>query len=360
MRIREVLIEDDKTIADSGTETIDIKVKDWITELVVDFSLTNDTEVARNVPPQKAISKIELVDGGKTYWSLTGQEAVAAAAFDKGRMPPSWLCEVNSAEQRIAIPIIFGRYLADPLFGFNPTRLVNPQLKVTWAKDTLHLAGSLKLGVWAKVMEDIAAPSKALFWKTVESFMSVAGGTKKVDLPVDYPYRRVGIRAYQYHEIMESCLTKFKMDCDVGKFIPFELEQPEFSDICRQMFGPFQYHKCDVAGIDSDHEAWIGGNTIGNPVPETFGVMIRAWLSGCSYYVLRAQTHAGVDVDGQRCQILITGDFPECTWGYQFGRKDDELTWFPAKSYGDIDLILTQGVTGGACSVFLQQPRTLP
>ena len=97
MHYREVILEDDKVLGDSGTETFDINILDPITELTLRYKVVNAGAVAINVPPQKTISKIEIVDGGRTVLSMTGYEAVAAAAYDKGFYPSHLFSAIASA-----------------------------------------------------------------------------------------------------------------------------------------------------------------------------------------------------------------------------------------------------------------------
>lgn len=264
MYYREVILEDDKTLADSGTETFDINILEPITELLLKYKVKNSTATAADVPPEKTISKIELVDGGQTYLSMTGYEAVAAAAYDKGRWPPHSYCEVLSSNQRITIPLLFGRYVGDPEFGFDPTRLRNPQLKFTWAKDALHLTGNVSLGISAKVMEGVAAPSKALFWKAVESWTGGTSGVKVVDMFSDYPWRRVMIRSFEADNVIETCISHFKLTCDADKLIVFDCDAAEFQDINIASFGPFQLQKMDeyVATGIIYRQCHIAGRTI--------------------------------------------------------------------------------------------------
>lgn len=363
MYYREAIIEDDKALGNSGTETIDINIIDPITELLLKFKLTNTTGTSADEPPEVAITKIELVDGGQVYMSLSGFEAVAAACYDKGFWPPHWYCEVASANQRLTIPLQFGRYIGDPEYAFDPTRLKNPQLKFTYAKDTAHLSGSLTLGVLAKVMEGVPAPGKALFYKTVESFSVAASGVHTTELPIDYPYRRVLVRAIVWDDSTApaSIITHHKLDCDVGKLIVFDHDAAEFEDILRGFFGEFHIRKYDVQEAKSDGKMCLmAGRTVAIATPQNTNRMCQAWASGAVHYTLSVITDAGVEPTDEPVQTLITGEFPHSTYCYQFGDPDKPETWFNAPQFRDIDLKLTQGNSSAAASVVLQQPRSLP
>lgn len=362
MNYREVIVEDDKVLADSGTDTFDINILDPITELLLKYTVQNDTAAAPNVPPEKTITKIELVDGGQTYLSMTGREAVAVAAYDKGFWPPHWYCEVASAFQYIAIPLQFGRYIGDPQFAFDPTRLRNPQLKVTWAKDTLHLAGSVRLGILAKIIEGVAAPAQCLLTKQVESWTGATSGVKVVDMFNDYPWRRFFLRGNVEGDttVMSTIFSHHKLTCDADKLIVFDHDAAEFEEMLRAFFGPFEVRKYDrVAAGSSGKEAHIAGRTVALASAETAGYYCQAWASGTCRYTVRAANFDGLAADARNVQVVIFGDFPHSVYCYQFGDADVPDSWFPAPAFKDIDLKLTEGAAA-TNSVLVQQPRSLP
>ena len=360
MRYREVMIEDDKTLGDSGVEITDINLRDPITELILKLTVQNTSGVSADVPPEIAFTKIELTDGGATYMTMTGKEAVAAACYDKGFWPPHWYCEYGSVDQNLSIPLQFGRYVGDPMFAFDPTALRNPQLKVTYAKDDDHESGYVRMGILAKVMEDAPSPGRILLYKQIEEFTSDTEGIHTVDLPTDYPIRRILTRAFVSAGLPSNILTHHKLDCDVGKLIVFDHDAAEWEDICRAAFGPFEVRKyeCPVAA-GGYKECWMAGRTVALPAIEEAGLFTQAWASGGTNYQIRAYSAIASAYRDANVQVIITGDFPHCTYCYQFGLPMEEGTWFPAPDYGDIDLKLTQGAAA-SCSVVVQQPRSLP
>jgi len=357
---REVVLEDDKTLADSGTETFDLNIRDPITELILKYRVKNAGAVAADVPPEKTISKIEIVDGGQTYLSMTGYEAVAVACYDKGFWPPHWYAEVASSNQRISIPLQFGRFVGDREFGFDPTKLNNPQLKFTWAKDTLHATGEVSLGIIAKVMEGVGSPGRCLLTKAVESWTGGASGVKKVDLWSDYPYRRIFARSYLYGSTLANLYSHLKLSCDADKLVIFDCDSAEFQDILRTFFRPFQVRKMDSfeTGAIDYKNCHVDGRTTCQGSVGTQYLNSMFWASGANYYSMRVVDAAGAET-ACNVQVLITGEFPHATYCYQFGLADDPDSWFNAPSYKDIDLNLTEG-GAAANSVLVQQPRSLP
>ncbi len=355
MLYRDILVLDDKSVDDSGSYTQDLNIPQPITELTIDMVIKNGAAIVHDEPVEKAISKIEILDGGETYFSLTGQEAVAAACFDTGRWPSGYYIEDISGYQEIAIPIRFGRWLGDPAFAFTPKKLDNPQVKVTWAKASGHLTGSVTLGIWAKIMEDLAAPGPCLFWKDVESFTSAASGDHDTKLPHDYPYRRLLIRAYKSDTIPESILTKFKLVCDMDVFKPFDLNTKEFYSMMQNFFGHYTFKKMDRVSQNSYDQTWMGGDTFAMLAIETVGNPASAWATGSILY----QQVMAIAAD-LRAETLIWGGLPHSTFAHQFGDPDDPESWFPTKKFGEEILWLTQGAASATVSVAVQQPRPLP
>jgi hypothetical protein len=300
------------------------------------------------------ISKIELTDGGETFWSLNGQEAVAAACFETGRWPASFYCEDIGGWQGITIPLRFGRWLGDPLFAFTPSRLDNPQLKVTWAKASGHLTATVKLLVWAKIMEGLAAPANCLFWKGIESFTSAASGDKDVKLPHDYPYRRMMIRAYKSDTIPTSIITQYKLDCDMGKFVPLNMSSGELEDLMKSFFGPYTFKKMDRVSQNSYDQTWMAGHTFAMLQCEAVGQYAQAWATGSIAYQQVMAIAANT-----RAEALIWGYQPHCCMPYQFGIPEEPETWFPTRDFGEEILWLTQGADSATVSVAVQQPRPL-
>lgn len=357
---REVQIEDDKTLADSGTIGVDLDVKDPITELMVRYYVANEAAAQHNSAPELTIAKIELVDGGRSLMSAYGETAIAEACFDTGRWPHVDYCEVASYGQYVHIPIRFGRYLGDPEFGFDASRLTNPQLKFTWVDSASYLTGYTKLGVTAKVMQGGPRPSKCLLWQDVETFTSVGSGVKRVEMPVDRAYRRMLIRAYVQGSLPWSILTHFKFDIGMGEIIPFDLAGSEFEDVCQQHFGPYDYRALIAGDYNETRECWMAGSTSVQSETSEGMHLINTWCSGNPYYYVWTWEDDGDTAQAdQLSEVWVRGMYPHNCFPYQFGRPDDPETWFNPTAHRRVDLHLTQGVAAAECTVAVQVPVTL-
>jgi len=363
LAFRDVELLPVKTVGNAGTETIDVNVTDPITEMGVYFKVTNYTSGAAEYPPHRMISKIEIVDGGTVYYSLDGHMALAASAHDCGKFPTGWWDDGISVGQYIRLPLRFGRYLGDEEYAFSPTRLLNPQIKITWAiNTTYHTTAVSQLGVVLRLMEGASLASKMLAWKEIRSFTTVGAGEELTDMPRDLPWRQLMVRSaylgttYQH----ESSISNYKLDCDGGKFIPFDLGTLILKDLMRNQVPIFERHgKWYVAHGDM-RQTWMGDN------PFTLG----AGLSDCYSWGFhnngspRVQVWGrkldGSDVSDTQMFYQIHGWMPSQALLYRFGRLNDAGSWFNAPQYGDIRLWMKQAKAGATATIAVQQPRQLP
>lgn len=359
MHIRQAVLEDDVQVADAGTYTLDLNTRDPITELLLRFSITNSAAINNESPVEIHVTKIEIVDGGREIWSTYGELAVAQGCFDTGKWPMSGYNENLSNDQVMHFPLRFGRYLGDQEFGFDPSKLLNPQLKVTFVDHANHAADGKNIGVVAQVMEGGASPPKCLVWREIETFTSVASGVKVVEMPVENPYRRLAIRCYLKGDALWRVFSHYKFDCDVGKLVLFDLDSDEFADLTHGMFGPYSYNRIDRIDNASTKEAWMGTCLSVAISAGAADDIVSAFPSNNPFFYTYACDTTPTNQTDVQVQVGLTGFNPHNTRGYQFGRADHPETWFRASQYKDIDLKLTQGAAGDECTVAVQVPITL-
>lgn len=367
MRYRHAYIEDQKVLANSGTEVIDIRVTDPITELLIQVYATNWGGRNINSPIARCVSKIELVDGSDILFSLSGQQAIALAFYDAGRMPARKMAEWAGYSQVDHFPIRFGRFLGDPVLAFDPTKFTNPQLKITWdlaeinAIDTAgFVSGSGRLTVIAKIMEEAgAAPTGFLMNKEHYSFATADSGDENIDLPTDYPYRKLLVRPYLTLNQIADVITDLKLTVDQGKFIPFDLHSFDLTRMMQNWFGKATqelYFSCDSGDVrelwmDMELEAYP---TPGEAQPWTFSIL-NSWAGHCTIY---SYTGDGSPIDGVYGFLLVRGRCVESSFCYPFGRQDVIEEAFKAPGFNSVRLVLTQDIAAAAASVVLQQIRS--
>ena len=357
---REVNLLPIKSVGASGTETVDIAVTEPLTAIDIYFRATNGAAVTHGTPAAACISKIEIVDGGQVYWSTTGPEAVAAAVYETGKWPAGNPDERANSGDYIQIPLLFGRYLGDESFLFSPSRLLNPQIKVTWARNAGHTVGGYTLGIRVKAMQGVAPTATALMVKNIRTFTSAATGIEATDLPVDLAYRRLFVSCYLFNKFWQEIITNFKIDCDVGKLILMNLSGARFLDMIKAEWDPVQRHSTICMDDGVERESFIG-NTLGAAVntgsPAYFA---SCWSAFQGVLQDWSQDDAGTSAVDIPSTVLAYGYLPWAVLAYQFGRRDDPASWFVANRYGQVRLELTQGVAAVPVGILLQRPTPMP
>lgn len=361
MKYREYELYPYAQLADSGTERVDINVVDWITEMAIEFRVLNESgAVASDAPPVSVISKIEIVDGGEVYWSCTGHEALAAYVYDAGKYPYRGLYEQVSTGQTDMIPIRFGRWLADPEFGFDPKRLKNPQLVVTWTDSASHQANGTYMAVHTKLVEDVPAPGQMLTWETIKTFTSAADGDEPVKLPNERPIRTLMVRIAPVITVMLTAISNYELDCDYGKFKAFDLNNYDFARLMPEWWPEVRFKKKDICDDADRRQLWMGGLPGLNVYTPSAGYIVGASDAEVHFYTARCRLYDNTPATAMGVNVEVIGHGPENTMAYPFGKRNEPNTWFPARDYENIRLLLTQGYAGNVVSTVLETPRAIP
>ena len=86
-KYRDVFLEKEKTLADSGTETIELAVVDPISEIQIRVKNKNGATSNKNNPISRNVTKIEIVDGSNVIYSMSGMLAQALSYYQRGVVP---------------------------------------------------------------------------------------------------------------------------------------------------------------------------------------------------------------------------------------------------------------------------------
>jgi len=365
MRPRDLVIEYWKSLNDSGTETIDLNFTDPCTELLIGFAATNhSTAPNTGSPPSKCVSKIEIVDGSDVLYSLSGTLAQANFLYDTGKLPMRELSEWDSADQIDYFPIRFGRWLYDKDLAFNPRAFNNPQLKITWNLAAVnsvgangYATGSAQLMVTARLMEEAPAPAGFLMTKDIYDFTTAASGDERVELPTDWPYRRIMVRQYESGVGINSTISDHKLSVDADRYIPYNMKTANLIRLMWHRWGPVDLRQKIYADNGDNREVWLGYVERAVATAKASGIIMTLNAVTNGQATLNIVDHAGTAQTAAAGFISCQGTAFENTVAYEFGRPDEPAEWFPAQNARSVRLILTQANAGGSASVVLQQHR---
>ena len=369
MKPRDTVLLDTYNLSNSETKIIDLNVNKPITAMQVMYNAKNGATSNLSNWLHECISKIELVDGSEVLFSLSAAEAQGLAFYGHGVVPRNYLREDPSQDQYCDIWMLFGRYLYDQVYSFDPTKFTNPQLKLTHNLNTIRdvgddgfLTGNCDVRVMGKLMEDATPPVGFLMSKQHYNWETGSASLRKyLDLPTDHPYRLLGVRVHVENKQGHEILQEVKLNIDQESYIPFDLIGSDLANIGLLLRGYAKAAYLIYAKHNSTHDlilynggrhgqALSGGNS---PIIYTVhGGGNRITVSAYDPVAEGAyNTYAGLYFEhrGTCFQDLMV---------YPFGRIDEPEDWLDVGGFGSIRLeALTEGWSAAA-SCILQQVKT--
>lgn len=230
MKYREAQILVAEDVGAAGTKVIDVNINKPISQIDITFKTTKATQGQSAGSPAN-ITKIELVDGSKRLFSLSGYECQALAYYSR----PGIVCDhgqhVNTLSEFDTYPLLFGRYLWDRMLAFDPRKFINPQLRITYDEDISDTSVSAnELEVWAHIFDELEI-SPLGFLSALEHYSYTCGANNSfetIELPEDKPIRQLLVRAYQagyepWYQIDEARFDEGILDKLAWEFTDLEI-----------------------------------------------------------------------------------------------------------------------------------------
>jgi len=347
---------------------MDLDLSEVISAFELEVECTNGATSNLDNYISDIVTKIEVVDGSDVLHSLNMSQLEALYFYKTGKAPCLFPSEWAGGVQRHNVQMLFGRYLWDPLFGLDPAKYKNPQLKVTFNKAAIRAAAAdgfaagdnILLTVVPKVMDEITRPTKFLMAKQIESFTSVASGEKRVDLPTDYTYRSILMRLWKQGSDVDEIITDAKLTCDTDKFIPFNRKVKQLDAAALRTFGLVEI-KHDILRA---HGATV--RLLCNKEPHVTpqlktgvnDIMPISWEWSSQFYLNLFVANTGGN-DGTARNITLTerGHALHATVPVLFGRYDVPEDWFNPTTWKKFELVLTQAVAAATCEIVIEQVR---
>ena len=346
--------------AAAGTYTIPIRLEEPISRIAIKFNVTKSLNYMTNHPAAD-ITKIELVDGSDVLHATSGFENQGLVIFD--RKTPTCLEGVFliNVPQDSMYGIDFGRWLFDPELALDCKRFLMPQLKITYNSLVSDTGATLpKLAVWAYVFDEkVISPVGFLMSKEHHSeACPAANAYKYVDLPLDYPYRRIMLRAFYEAYPPEYSIKHVKIDEDNERRVPFNIDIEDYIELSmprwQQVNEPF--HVCIVNDTSANYYFTPSSyfNMVGGITTDP-ARMIGALMS-------RTGGRVGLRSTGLTTTLLgqTMGYCPNHCLDFECGDPKDISDWYDVSKVGDLRLRVQGGTAGinGAYQVVIQQKRT--
>ncbi len=364
MLYRQVYLQNREVLANAATRTVDINLTDPITGFWVEFRFTNGATHCQDQTAAKCVNSIEVLDGADVLYSMDGYEALAMTAYHLGHIPQQLITEVENNTQNLLIWIPWGRYYGDEVLAFDATRFINPQLRINWALTNLgavaattFATGTARLTVVAEVMAGGPAPMGFLTTKEVYSYVTAAAGTVYVDLPVDYPYKRLQLRHWQATKSMTGVCNTVKLHADQQKHVLFDKRMTDVQRDCTLRSPPFSYkHAFKQAHGDTIYLI-LKSEEAPNFNAEA-GMRLVAYQNwGIGEGLIDYSIAGAAENTDQAFYADVLGFCPHGTVDLPFGKQDVIEDWLPAEMFKNVRLELGQATLGGVGAVTLQQIR---
>lgn len=354
MKYRKATILEQESATTAGTKTQDIDISDPISRIQVKFNSTNDGHDATD-HFAKQVSKVAIVDGSEVLYSLSAQQIEALMFYEYGKGRNYELEYRNDCENRMVLDLLFGRHLWDPELALDPTRFKNPQIKVTHNKASGGSApDAATLEIFADIFDEKKiTPSGFIMNKEwYEWTTPSAAANEYIDLPNDYPIRRIGIVGYKADLWWDNIFSEIELDEENKKRLPWSLDAYDLMQLAITNYG--QYHETLVGTGPSiaTHTWFVTPTEVPAPMISVIGDPSNLYIGSETSGGYISCTVAAVSA----FRAFIAGTIPHGMIPLDMGLMNVIDDWFDVTEKGKVKLRIKAGGTATA-EIVLQQLR---
>lgn len=359
---RKAIIDAQRDYGASGTEVIDIMLKEQISRISIVAEFTNVTVSVMLANIAKCLPKIELVDGSKIIMSTSAARLIAFNYFDHKEMPFDELSLTVGGKFGIALHLDFGRFLFDPFYALRPEMFSNLQLKLTWDEDACNTSVVVNsIGIYADI-DDAPVGGNAKGYMRIQdqySYAMAASGHEFPRLPADEMIKRIIVQPFSDDHSPSAMLTNVKVDIDNGRFLPYDI--PAAQHIKSLTKYPDITRKYTLDGA-------VTAKTLFLPMSEDVGINIEydgtAFVTAQSLFAVATITGAKValaaSVDIKALTALCSGRLPYHCIPFDFGDEYLVESWLKMDARANFRLDIeasSDADSGDTCTIAIQSVR---
>lgn len=341
----------------AGQFILPIRVQDPITALQFLFSVQVGAG-ARLTHLLEAFTRVEIVDGNDVLLSLSGGQLDGMHFYDAGKEGGSFFSNIPTATEAIYTRLLFGRWFGDEQLAFDPTKFLNPQIRITFNGALVEAAA---VTCWAQINaecfdEKKITPIGFLQNREYQRFTPVTGAwAPPVQLPVDLIMRKLIVQPYFPTMGHPTILGTARLDEDNDKRVIFNLFINDLADIDEKRFGMMQVGGfLTVQGAAAPIFVSPSWGMIPKAIDVTGVAAVQAALTGGGRVAYATLTNTDL------LFIEVRGSSPYHMLAYPFGDQNDIDDWYNLENVGDLRLQLLGGTAvpvGATTRVILQQLR---
>ena len=345
-----------ETFSADTTKVIDINMQDPISSIVLGFEFSKTDHIV-TLHPMASITKIELVDGSDVLYSLDGYEAEALDWYNNGgNLRSNYNMQQTASDVSRYVGIHFGRHLWDEEYAFDPKMFTNPQLRITLDIDAWAAAADyLYITAWANLFDERPVSLKGFFMSKELKQWTMADNTHEyTDLPTDYPYEGIYVRAYLAGTEPNSCIENIKISEDQDKKIPFDMGGQE---VLRCMLN--NYPPVSEEIVCSPHTVaryvWVTPTTRVHAVGQPWAAAAADQGTTC-YNGEGGRLSIITASAASNTQVIVRGYVPHCVYRLPCSVRENPDTYYDVTRIGSLRADI-EGAAAAQGFIFLQQLR---
>ena len=357
MNYREATLQKLKNVGTAGTWVFDINVVDVISRIDLFAESVKSKNDMDNVPAADLV-KIEIVDGSDLLYSLSGKESQGVVYYDRKKSisNKNWAQAGGTLTSHYGID--FGRYLWDPVLGFDPTRFKNPQMRIQHNyRVSDDAATSLSIEVHAHLFDQkVPAPIGFLLNKSIYNYQcGAAGSFEYIDIPTDRILRKLFVRPYRTAYCPYTQVDAMRLSEDNDKRVPFDVATIIHMEKEKAFYPPID---------EWMHTTFDVGTTYRYVQPTSLFTLIAGGVDGINTGYKSGHSRgsrfgwvqAAVGIEND---LRILGYQPHHMVCFPFGQQQLIEDWYDVTKLGSLQLRLRAGGggTSGYCDVITQQLR---
>lgn len=355
MKYRTTEILDATDLGGAGTKVIDLRGLDAISRINIGYRITMATN-AQSAHLAANLSRIEIVDGSKVLWALSGYEAQALGIYNRRVNTLNHGYYVGANGIYGCFPIDFGRKRWDKELAFIPSRFANPQLKITHDETTCDSgAGTNEMEIWADVFDEKVI-SPIGFLSAKEHYQYTCGDEnsyKTLELPTDMPIRKMLLRGYRSQYEPWNALIQARLQENSGKREVFDYDLEDYYRIMKGQWLPVIEQMHTYAAGSATYFIYVTPTDyLVSPVGTPNDSLVFRSPGNAKGGYIPVVAEGGCFIVG-----LVMGWLPHHCWEFPFGDPDDLDDWYDVTEKEDVKLRLKAGAggTSGTGEVVLEQ-----
>lgn len=351
------------TFSDVEVYEITLPTRGILNAALLQIRATNGATSNLAASLAQCVASIQLVDGGRVLFDLTGEEAQFVSLLAAGCAPRSVVSEYLSEVQTYQAWIPFGMKLMDDEVGLDLSKLRAPKLRIDLSLTAVRatggsgfVSGTGRLSCVLIMNDGADMPSPANYLRSAEikRWTTAASGDEVTNPPMDGPWARLIVRAFKAGSNPDDILTNVKVDFDAGQSVPIDELTKWAADSLPLFLGNLPRFQATIFAKDTEtYTTRHAGleQVKAQALIDTNVACVAAFEDGevtINLNVLGAGTTQATE---DQIWLDFSANHPYSCMYWDFIKQG----MLPVGGFTRGQVTLTQGVVSGAASIVLQQ-----